>query len=524
MSHQNGQPETPGATRRLTVAQALIEFLVQQRAEHDGERHPFFAGCFGIFGHGNLAGIGQALQQQPRLRYYQGRNEQAMVHAAVAYAKHKDRLQAFACTASVGPGATNMITGAATATINRIPVLLLPGDVFATRRVNPVLQQLESPHSGDISVNDAFRPVSRYWDRINRPEQLVSAALEAMRVLTDPAETGAVTLCLPQDVQAEAFDWPEEFFAERVWLMDPPRHSFDTRGIWDAIGRAERPVIVAGGGVLYGRADGRLRDAVDITGLPVVETQAGKGALPFDHPCNLGAAGATGTSAANAALGEADLVIGLGTRYDDFTTASRTAFANPDVRFLNVNVNAHDARKLGGQAVVADVRDFLEMLLVEDTDQDVHVTRAWGERIASLRAEWDAELARVIQVHPERALPGQAEVIGVVNAAALAAEAAGRGATVLGAAGSLPGDLHKLWRTRDRKGYHLEYGYSCMGYEVAGGLGVALADPEREVFVMVGDGSWLMMSSEIVTAVQEGVRFTGGRADPQRRWRPRDAA
>lgn len=502
---QNGSQQ---GVRRLTVAQAVVEFLHRQHVERDGSQQRFFAGCFGIFGHGNLAGIGQALQQQPALRYYQARNEQAMVHTAIAYAKHHDRLRAFACTASVGPGSTNMVTGAATATINRIPVLLLPGDVFATRRVNPALQQLEDPHSGDTSVNDTLRPVSRYWDRVNRPEQLVPALLEAMRVLTDPAETGAVTLCLPQDVQAEAYDWPEELFRERVWPVGGVRATFDARAIWDRLGAAERPVIVAGGGVLYARADRRLREIVEATGIPVVETQAGKGALPFDHACNLGAAGATGTSAANRALAQADLVLGIGTRYDDFTTASRTIFANPGVRFVNVNVNARDAAKLGGEAVVCDARDFLDMLLVEDSDEDVRVPDVWREQIAKLKAEWDAELARLIRVDEGRRLPSQAEVIGAVNRAALAAEEAGRGATVVCAAGSLPGDLHKLWCTRDRKGYHLEYGYSCMGYEVAGGLGVALADPDRDVFVMVGDGSWLMMSSEIVTAVQEGIGFT----------------
>jgi 3D-(3,5/4)-trihydroxycyclohexane-1,2-dione acylhydrolase (decyclizing) len=497
-------------TKRLTMAQALIEFLGNQHVEHDGETIPFFAGCFGIFGHGNLAGVGQALQQQSRLRYYQGRNEQAMVHTAIAYAKHTRRTQTFACTASVGPGATNMVTGAATATINRLPVLLLPGDVFATRRVDPVLQQLEYGAMGDVSVNDVFRPVSRYWDRIVRPEQLPAALLETMRVLTDPVQTGAVTLCLPQDVQAEAHDWSEEFLRPRVWT--PPTMApgpIDLGHVARLLASAERPLIVAGGGLHYAGATDQLRALCDSTGIPVAETQAGKGALPHDHRCNVGSIGATGTLAANTLAAEADLVIGIGTRYSDFTTASRTAFANPEVRFVNINVDPRDAVKLGGIPVVADARVFLQLLGGASLDvvTAFNVDAAWRARIDELRGAWNTEVERLTA--PTNDAPvSQAAVIGAVNRAALAVEASGRTATVVCAAGSLPGDLHKLWRSSDPRGYHVEYGYSCMGYEVAGGLGIAMADANREVYVMVGDGSWLMMSSEIVTAVQEGIRFT----------------
>jgi 3D-(3,5/4)-trihydroxycyclohexane-1,2-dione acylhydrolase (decyclizing) len=498
-------------TRRLTVAQALVEFLIAQHVDQGDDTVPYFAGCFGIFGHGNLAGIGQALQQQPKLRYLQARNEQAMVHSAIAYSKHLNRSRAFACTASVGPGSTNMVTGAATATINRIPVLLLPGDVFATRRVDPVLQQLEAPGFGDVSVNDCFRPVSRYWDRITRAEQLPSAMLEAMRVLTDPAETGAVTLCMPQDVQAEAHDWPVGLFEPRVWTRQRQAPSPSDLGhLARQIAAANKPLIIAGGGVHYAEAADELRRLCDLTGIPVAETQAGKGALAYDHDSCVGSIGATGTSAANALAAEADLIIGIGTRYSDFTTASRTAFANPDVRIVNVNANARDAAKLGAVPVVADAREVLR-LLADGGDEvlaGLRISDEWRERVRSLRTEWEETVTQLVTPQPDRELPAQAEVIGAVNRAALRAESEGRGATVVCAAGSLPGDLHKLWLTSDPRGYHMEYGYSCMGYEVAGGMGVAIADPDRDVYVMVGDGSWLMMSSEIVTAVQEGIGFT----------------
>ena len=486
-------------TVRLTMAQALVRFLACQWSERDGAEQRLFAGCFGIFGHGNVAGIGQALQETPALRYYQSRNEQAMVHTAAAYARMKNRLSTFACTTSIGPGATNMLTAAAGATINRLPVLLLPGDIFARRNVAPVLQQLESEHSQDISVNDCFRPVSRYWDRIVRPEQLVTALPEAMRVLTSPAETGAVTLCLPEDVQAEAYDFPDALFDKRVWRVPrpPPEAELVARAA-EMIRTAARPIVVAGGGVIYSDATAALDQLVRATGLPVAESQAGKGTLPFDHPQSLGAIGATGTLAANRIAIDADLVIGIGTRWSDFTTASKTAFQDPAVRFINVNVADFDAHKHAGLPIRADARAAIDALAA--ALRGYQVPRAHAERIASLRAEWDAEVDRLVR-GSGTARPSQAEVIGAVNAAA------GPRDVVVCAAGSLPGDLHKLWRPRDPKSYHLEYGYSCMGYEVAGGLGVAMSDPDRQVFVMVGDASYLMMSGEIVTAVQEGVKL-----------------
>ena len=487
-------------TVRLTMAQALVRFLACQWSERDGAEERLFAGCFGIFGHGNVAGIGQALQETPALPYYQSRNEQAMVHTAAAYARMKNRLSTFACTTSIGPGATNMLTAAAGATINRLPVLLLPGDIFARRNVAPVLQQLESEHSQDISVNDCFRPVSRYWDRIVRPEQLVTALPEAMRVLTSPAETGAVTLCLPEDVQAEAYDYPAALLDKRVWRVPrpPPEAELVARAA-EMIRTAARPIVVAGGGVIYSDATAALDQLARATGIPVAESQAGKGTLPFDHPQSLGAIGATGTLAANRIALDADLVIGIGTRWSDFTTASKTAFQHPSVRFINVNVADFDAHKHAGLPIRADARAAIDALAA--ALRGYQVPRAHAERVAALRAEWDAEVDRLVR-GAGTARPSQAEVIGAVNAAARPRD------VVVCAAGSLPGDLHKLWRPRDPKSYHLEYGYSCMGYEVAGGLGVAMSDPDRQVFVMVGDASYLMMSGEIVTAVQEGVKLT----------------
>lgn len=490
------------STVRLTMAQALVRFLAAQHTERDGEERPLFAGVFGIFGHGNVAGLGQALQQHPELlRFIPTRNEQAQVHAAVGYARMKNRLQTFACTSSIGPGATNMVTGAALATINRLPVLLLPGDIFARRQVAPVLQQLESPHSQDVSVNDCFRPVSRYWDRIERPEQLITAAPEAMRVLTSPAEAGAVTLSLPQDVQAEAYDYPEDFFRHRVWNV--PRNRPDAAALRRAaalIRGARRPLLIAGGGVIYAEATAALRAFVDATGIPVAETMAGKGALPHGHPAALGAVGVTGTAGANRVARDADVVIGVGTRYTDFTTASKTAFAHPDVRFVNVNVAEFDAGKHGGLALVGDARATLELLA--DALEGWSVAASYREEVARHVAEWDREVERLYGMRGEDGAPSQAAVIGAVN------RAAGDRGVMVCAAGSLPGDLHKLWRPRHAKSYHVEYGYSCMGYEVAGGLGVKMAVPDRDVFVLVGDGSWLMMSSDIVTAVQEGVKLT----------------
>jgi 3D-(3,5/4)-trihydroxycyclohexane-1,2-dione acylhydrolase (decyclizing) len=484
---------------RLTVAQALVRFLAAQSVERDGVATRFFAGAFGIFGHGNLAGIGQAIDQEG-MRFVPARNEQAMVHAAIAYARARRRLGAWACTSSVGPGATNMVTGAALATVNRLPVLLLPGDVFATRRVDPVLQQLEAGWSRDVSVNDSFRPVSRYWDRINRPEQLGPALLEAMRVLTDPAETGAVTLCLPQDVQAEAYDFPIELVEPRTWHIGRPLP--DPAALERAVAMirgARAPLVVAGGGVHHSDATDALRAFAEQTGVPVAETQAGKGALPYGHPLALGAIGATGTRAANLAARDADLVVGVGTRYADFTTASRTAFQHSDVQVVNVNVGARDAAKLGGCALVGDARATLELL--GSTLAGYHVSERYEEHARALVREWDAEVDRLLDA-PDDARPTQAQVIGAVN------DAAGDTGVMVCAAGSMPGDLHKLWRPRHPMAYHVEYGYSCMGYEVAGGLGVRLAEPDREVFVMVGDGSWLLMSSELVTAAEQGVRIT----------------
>ena len=487
-------------TIRLTMAQALIRFLTTQLIERDGERQPFFAGCFGIFGHGNVAGIGQALQAQPDFRYYLARNEQAMVHAAAGFAKMSNRLRAFACTSSIGPGATNMITAAAGATVNRLPVLLLPGDIFARRNVAPVLQQLESGASQDLSVNDCFKPISRYWDRINRPEQIITALPEAMRVLTSQADTGAVTLSLPQDVQAEAHDYPETLFEKRVWTIARPAPAREllSRAV-EMIREANSPLIVAGGGVIYSEATEALASFVESTGIPVGETQAGKGSLRYDHPLSLGAIGVTGTPGANIIARDADLVIGVGTRYSDFTTASKTAFQNPELRFININIAEFDAHKHSGLALVGDARAALEDL--GSALEGYSTSAEYQSRIAKLGKDWEVEVSRLYNL--EHGPPiSQGEVIGAVNAASEPTD------VVLCAAGSLPGDLHKLWRTRDPKGYHLEYGYSCMGYEIAGGLGVKMAAPEREVYVMVGDGSYLMMNSEIVTSIQEGYKLT----------------
>ena len=486
-------------SRKLTTAQALISFLQNQYVERDGQDSAFFAGVWGIFGHGNVAGVGQALQQNPNFRYYLARNEQAMVHTATAYAKMSNRLRAFACTSSVGPGATNMITGAATATINRLPVLLLPGDIFARRNVAPVLQQLESGHTQDISVNDAFKPVSRYWDRINRPDQLPSSLMETMRVLTSPAHTGAVTLALPQDVQAEAWDYPVELFTKRVWHI---ARSLADRALLERavewIRAAQKPFIIAGGGVIYSDACERLTRLVEQTGIPVGETMAGKGSLPWDHPQNLEALGATGTPGANIVAREADLVIAVGTRLSDFTTASKTAFQNPDVRFININVADFDAYKHAALPLVADARATLNELC--EALEGYRVSEEYTARVSSFKEQWRVEAESLFD--PRQGPPiSQSEVIGIVNSFSRPQD------VVVCAAGSLPGDLHKLWRTHDPKGYHLEYGNSCMGYEIAGGLGVKMADPDREVFVMVGDGSYLMMSSEIITTIQEGYKL-----------------
>ena len=484
---------------KKTMAQALVEFLKVQHVARDGRQQPFFAGCFGIFGHGNVAGVGEALQENPDFRYYQARNEQSMVHSAIGFAKMKNRLGTLACTSSIGPGATNMVTGAATATINRLPVLLLPGDIFANRKVAPVLQQLEAPWSHDVSVNDCFRPVSTYWDRINRPDQLVPALMEAMRVLTSPASTGAVTLSLPQDVQTEAYDYPDRLFQPRVWDIPRARPDADLLQRAAAWLRAsERPLIIAGGGVLYSEASATLQDFVEATGIPVSETKAGKGALPFDHPQVLGAVGFSGGTAANLVARDADLIIGIGTRYTDFTTASKTQFQNPDVRFININVAELDAYKHAALPLQGDAKVVLEELA--EAAAGYRVPAAFSAQVDARRAEWIAETDQ--QTAATDAIPlRQGHVIGVVNEFTRPED------VVVCAAGSLPGDLHKLWRTKQPGGFHLEYGYSCMGYEIAGGIGAKLAAPEREVYVMVGDGSYLMMAQELVTALQEGIKI-----------------
>jgi 3D-(3,5/4)-trihydroxycyclohexane-1,2-dione acylhydrolase (decyclizing) len=487
------------STRRLTMAQALVLYLKNQYVERDGVQHAFFAGMLGIFGHGNVAGVAQALQENPDFPYIPIRNEQSGVHLATGFAKASNRLRAMAVTSSIGPGATNMVTGAALATINRLPVLLLPGDIFASRKVAPVLQQVESTSTQDIGVNDCFKPVSRYWDRIYRPEQIITALPEVMRVLTSPSDCGAVTLSLPQDVQAEAYEYPEEMFAKRVWLI--------RRGVPDevSLGRAvaairasKRPLIVAGGGVLMSEASAALATFAGSTGIPVCETQAGKGSLVWDHAQEMGAVGATGTLAANRLAAKADLVIGIGTRYSDFTTASMTAFQSPDVRFVNINTAEFDAYKVGAIPVVADARVALSMMGAGLGDAKVAVE--YAAEIAKLKVEWEAETDRLLHLG-NAGKPAQSEVIGAIW------EASGPRDVILSAAGSHPGDLHKLWRTRTPNGYHMEYGYSCMGYEIPGALGAKMADPTREVYAFVGDATYLMMPSEITTAVQQGVKI-----------------
>ncbi|MGO4533543.1 3D-(3,5/4)-trihydroxycyclohexane-1,2-dione acylhydrolase (decyclizing) [Leifsonia sp. 2MCAF36] len=496
-------------TRRMTVSQALVEFLANQWTVDGDVRERTVPGMFGIFGHGNVAGLGQALKQANvqdphRMPYYQARNEQAMVHQAVGFARIHRRRATLASTASVGPGAANMLTGAALATANRLPALLLPSDTFATRVADPVLQQLEHPHDLGVQVTDAFRPLSRFFDRVQRPEQLFSIALAAMRVLTDPAETGAVTIALPEDVQAEAFDVPEEFLQPREWhIRRPLPERWAVQAAAEAIRSAKRPFIVAGGGVLYSSAEDSLRAFVEQTGIPVGTSQAGGGALAWDHPLYLGGVGATGTSAANRLAGEADVVIGIGTRYSDFTTASRTVFQDAGVTFVNINVAAFDAYKHGTQLpVIADAREALDDL--RDALVGASVAGEYRDRIAAEKRGWD-EVAEQALAPTGAELPGQPEIIGAVQRASAPRD------VVVQAAGSLPGDLHKLWRVRDALGYHVEYAFSTMGYEIAGGMGVkrgleALGD-DRDVIVMVGDGSYLMLHTELVTAVAEGIKI-----------------
>jgi 3D-(3,5/4)-trihydroxycyclohexane-1,2-dione acylhydrolase (decyclizing) len=491
----------------MTVAQAVVKFLARQYSERDGVQHRLIEGCFGILGHGNIAGLGQALMQmeeegdEDSLRYFPCRNEQAMVHTAVGFSRMRNRLQTLACTTSVGPGATNLVTGAALATINRVPVLLLPGDVFATRASGTVLQQLESSHGYDISVNDTLRPVSVFFDRVWRPEQLMSVLLGAMRALTDTANAGAVTIALPQDVQVQAWDWPLDLFDARIWHVARPLP--ETRVLEQAAAAlrgSERPLAVAGGGVGYSEATEALRRFAEATGVPVAETQAGKGSLAWDHPQSVGAIGATGTTAANTLAAEADLVVGIGTRWSDFMTASMSAFGNPAVRFVNINVAAVDGHKLSGLSVVADAREALQALTTHLAGW--RTGAAHTRRAGELARTWDGVVAAAYDLDGDPGgIPSQSQVIGAVN------DLSGARDVVVCAAGSMPGDLHKMWRTRDAKGYQVEYGYSCMGYEIAGGLGVKMADPDREVIVMVGDGSYLMMAQELVTAVQERIKL-----------------
>jgi 3D-(3,5/4)-trihydroxycyclohexane-1,2-dione acylhydrolase (decyclizing) len=489
------------STLRLTMAQALLRFLAAQRGEVDGHAVPLFAGVFAIFGHGNVAGLGEALYEArealPTLRAH---NEQAMALAAVAFAKQHRRQRLMACTTSIGPGATNMVTAAAVAYANRLPVLLLPGDVFAGRRPDPVLQQIESFSEPTLSVNDCFRPVSRWWDRITRPEQILQSLPQAMRVLTDPAECGPVTLALPQDVQTEAYDFPEEFFNERVWrLRRAPPDAVQLAEAAAALMRAKAPLLIAGGGVHYSLAARALADFAERHGIPVAETQAGKGALAWDHPAAVGALGVTGASAANTLAAEADVVLAVGTRLTDFTTASRSLFRNPEMTLIQLNAAGFDAAKHGALALVGDARTGLEALSAKLGS--TRTPASWTDKARQLTHGWNAAVDRATATS-NAPLPSDAQVLGAVNRASDPDD------VVVCAAGGLPGELHKLWRVRLPGTYHVEYGYSCMGYEIAGGLGVKLAAPEREVYVLVGDGSYLMMNSEIATSVQLGAKLT----------------
>ncbi|WP_043669503.1 3D-(3,5/4)-trihydroxycyclohexane-1,2-dione acylhydrolase (decyclizing) [Streptomyces xylophagus] len=489
------------STTRLTVAQALVRFLSAQYTERDGVRRRLIGATWGIFGHGNVAGLGQALlEYEDDMPYHQGRNEQSMVHAAVGYARQSNRLSAHAVTTSIGPGATNLVTGAALATINHLPVLLLPGDTFATRAADPVLQQLEVPYAGDVSVNDCLRPVSKYFDRVTRPEALIPAALNAMRVLADPVETGAVTLALPQDVQAEAHDWPDEFFAERTWYVrrpaaDPAELAEAVR----AVRAAKRPLIIAGGGVHHSRAEAALAEFAAATGIPVASTQAGKGSLNHDHPQDVGGIGHTGTATADELARLADLVIGIGTRYTDFTTASGTLFERPGVRFLNLNIAAYDGHKLAGQPLIADARSGLAALAEELGPDGYRVAPSYIAEYREDKERWEQRVDACYEAEEPDVRPTQPQVLGALD------EIVDESDILINAAGSLPGDLHKLWRTRSFDQYHVEYGYSCMGYEIPAAIGVKLAAPDRQVWALVGDGTYLMMPTEIVTAVQEGI-------------------
>ncbi|CAL8968240.1 3D-(3,5/4)-trihydroxycyclohexane-1,2-dione hydrolase [Tessaracoccus sp. O5.2] len=490
------------STIRLSVAQAVIRYLAHQYTERDGVEQRFIAGMFGIFGHGNVAGLGQALLQNEvapdfdePFDYWMGRNEQGMVHVAAAYAKQSERLRTLAVTSSIGPGALNMVTGAALATTNRVPVLLFPSDIFANRAPDPVLQQVEDPTNPDVSANDAFRPVSRFWDRVNRPEQLMVSLPRAMRVLTDPVETGAAVVCLPEDVQAEVYDWPVEFFAKKVWHIDRrvPDRAALARAV-EAIRAAKKPLVIAGGGVKYSGASEELRAFATATGIPVADTQAGKGAINWDHERAVGGVGATGAGSANALADEADLIIGIGTRYSDFTTGSQTQFKNPDVRFVNINVGSFDAAKQGAEMLLADAREALVALT--EALEGHRVDDDYSARIADERAAW-ARATDECYHRDQTPLPAQTEVFGALN------EMMGDEDVVINAAGSMPGDLQCLWRARTPGQYHLEYAFSTMGYEIPAALGVKMASPDSEVVAIVGDGTYQMLPMELATIVQE---------------------
>jgi 3D-(3,5/4)-trihydroxycyclohexane-1,2-dione acylhydrolase (decyclizing) len=489
-------------TVRLTTAQALLKFLDAQYVELDGVEHKFIKGVYGIFGHGNLLGIGEALENMKTLslKFIQGHNEQGIVHAATAFSKQKNRLETFACTSSVGPGALNMLVGAATATVNRIPVLLLPGDTFSDRQPDPVLQQIEMPYNLKINANDAFKAVSKYWDRIERPQQLMTAALNAMRVLTDPAETGAVTLCLPQDVQGEAYDFPEIFFEKRIYhISRRPPYESDLRRALEVILKSKRPLIIAGGGVHYSLAVEELKEFAEAFNIPVSVTQAGKSVMTWSHPLNMGGVGTTGTLAANKLAKKADLILAVGTRLMDFPTASKTAFQNPNVKILTINVNAFDGLKMNSVFLPADAKLALKELstLLKKKKYKSSYTKNYLQK---LKKEWDEEVKRVYSIESSEGIV-QTTALGIVN------DFASENDIVVAAAGSLPGDLHRLWKCKGVKTYHMEYGFSCMGYEVAGAFGAKMAEPKKEVFALLSDGSFLMLHSELITSLQEKTKI-----------------
>jgi 3D-(3,5/4)-trihydroxycyclohexane-1,2-dione acylhydrolase (decyclizing) len=491
-------------TVRLTTAQAVVRYLVNQYSERDGQQRRLITAMMGIFGHGNVSGLGTALHEySAELPYYRPCNEQSMVHTATGYAKAMRRVSLLGCTASSGPGSMNMLTGAATATINRVPVLLFPSDYYGSRRQGVVLQQLEHPISGDVSVNDSFRPVSRFFDRILRPEQLLTALPEAMRVLTDPADTGAVTISLPQDIQSLAWDFPINFFKKKIWRIErrPPA----TESIEEAaqlLAAAKRPVIFAGGGVIYSQASEALAQFSMEMGIPVGETFGGKGALESDSDLHMGGVGLDGTGTSFEIARTADLIICVGTRLTDFATASNSLFQNPEVRFISINVCSHDAYKAGSVPIVADAKLALNALGIKARELRVHTTSAYREELRAAKREWEERIADEVFSAVAGQAMGQGELIRILN------ESSRAGDTVIAAAGSAPGDVLKIWESTGGKNAHLEFGFSCMGYELPAGLGVRLAQPTGEVFVFIGDGTYLMNPTELVTAMQEGLKIT----------------